>query len=92
MDRSAKKERFPLGHEITLEELDRDPYPAFARLRLREPISWLPALDMWYVVGYENVRDALLDSARLTTASPQSTFSPKNEHPSTTAMTGEMNA
>ena len=74
MDRSAKKERFPLGHEITLEELDRDPYPAFARLRLREPISWLPALDMWYVVGYENVRDALLDSARLTTASPQSTI------------------
>jgi cytochrome P450 len=74
VDRSAKKKRFPLGHEITLEELDRDPYPAFARLRLSEPISWLPALDMWYVVGYENVRDALLDSARLTTASPQSTI------------------
>jgi len=81
VDRSAKKERFPLGHDITLEELDRDPYPAFARLRLREPISWLPALDMWFVVGYENVRDALLDSARLTTASPQSTiFDTFGEH------------
>jgi cytochrome P450 len=70
----AKKERFPVGHEITLAELNRDPYPAFARLREREPISWIPALDMWYVVGYEDVRTALLDTARMTTVSAQSTI------------------
>ena len=70
----SKRARFPLGHDITLDELDRDPYPVFARLREREPISWLPALNMWYVVGYEDVRTALFDSTRLTTASPHSTI------------------
>jgi cytochrome P450 len=70
----AKKARFPIGHEITLAELDCDPYPAFARLRECEPISWIPAVNMWYIVGYEDVRSALLDTTRLTTASAQSTI------------------
>ncbi len=70
----AKNARFPIGHEITLAELDCNPYPAFARLREREPISWIPALNMWYIVGYEDVRTALLDTTRLTTASAQSTI------------------
>lgn len=68
------KARFPIGHEITLAELDCNPYPAFARLREREPISWIPAVNMWYIVGYENVRTALLDAARMTTASARSTI------------------
>jgi cytochrome P450 len=71
---AAKRARFPLGDDLTLEELDRDPYPAFARLRAHEPISWVPALNMWYVVGYEDVRAALLDTSRLSTASAQSTI------------------
>jgi cytochrome P450 len=70
----AKKARFPIGHEITLAELDCNPYPVFARLREREPISWIPAVNMWYIVGYENVRTALLDTTRMSTASPQSTI------------------
>jgi cytochrome P450 len=70
----SMRTRFPLGHEITLEELNRDPYPVFARLREREPISWLPAINMWYVIRYEDVRTALFDSVRLTTASTQSTI------------------
>jgi cytochrome P450 len=70
----AKTRRFPVGHQITLEELDRDPYPVFARLREREPISWVSALNMWYVVGYENVRAALLDTTRMTTMSARSTI------------------
>jgi cytochrome P450 len=72
----TKKERFPVGHEITLAELDNDPYPVFARLREREPISWVPVLNMWYVVGYEDVRAALLfETTRLTTTSAKSTIS-----------------
>jgi cytochrome P450 len=70
----GREQRFPLGREITLAELDSDPYPAFERLRRYEPISWIAALNMWYVVGYEDVRAALLDTARLTTASAQSTI------------------
>ena len=71
---SVKKARFPIGHEITLAELDHNPYPAFARLREHEPISWIPAVNMWYVVGYEDVRTALLDTVRMSTASAQSTI------------------
>ena len=71
---SDLKSRFPIGHEITLAELERNPYPAFARLREREPISWIPELNMWYVVGYENVRTALLDTTHMTTVSAQSTI------------------
>jgi cytochrome P450 len=81
----SKKTRFPLGHEVTLEELEKNPYPVFARLREAEPISWVPALNMWYVVGYEDVRNALLDSSRLTTASANSTiFDTFGEHMLTT--------
>ena len=72
--RLARENRFPVGREITLAELDRDPYPAFERLRRYEPISWIAALNMWYVVGYEDVRTALLDTSRLTTESAQSTI------------------
>jgi len=70
----AKEKRFPVGRGITLAELNRDPYPAFERLRQYEPISWIAALNMWYLVGYEDVRAALLDTSRLTTESPQSTI------------------
>jgi cytochrome P450 len=70
----AREKRFPVGREITLAELERDPYPVFERLRQYEPISWVAALNMWYVVGYEHVRTALLDTYRLTTEAAQSTI------------------
>jgi cytochrome P450 len=44
------------GEEITLEELERDPYPAYARLRDEEPVSWVPAVGLWLVTRYEDVR------------------------------------
>src|SRR5450755_1005519 len=52
MNAGSKELRFPLGYAVELQELDRDPYPVFARLAAQEPISWIRALDMWYVVGY----------------------------------------
>ena len=73
MNAGSKELRFPLGYAVELQELDRDPYPVFARLAAQEPISWIRALDMWYVVGYENVRTALADP-RLTTVSERSTI------------------
>jgi cytochrome P450 len=77
---NSKERQFPAGRAVTLEELDRDPYAVFARLARDEPISWIPALDMWYVIGYENVRAALADP-RLTTVSDRSTiFDTFGEH------------
>ena len=70
----SKRLRFPIGHEVALADLESDPYQIFARLRAREPITWLRALDMWYVTGYEDIRTAMLDTTRLTTASDRSTI------------------
>src|SRR6266516_5091780 len=33
--------------EITIEQLENDPYPIFARLRREAPIAWIPALGGW---------------------------------------------
>lgn len=59
---------------VTLEELDRDPYPVFRRLREQAPVCWIQALGMWYVLGYEDVRAALLDTEHFTTEFDHSTI------------------
>jgi cytochrome P450 len=64
--------RFPVGAELDLAELERDPYPIFARLRAHERVSWIAALNMWYVTRYEDVRTIILDAERFTTASDHS--------------------
>jgi cytochrome P450 len=74
MTPQEKAKRFPLGAAITLAELSDNPYPAYARLRGAEPISWLPALGMYFVTRYEDVRALLLDPEHFTTASEHSTI------------------
>src|SRR5262245_58697079 len=41
--------QFPIGAGASLEELEQNPHALLARLREREPVSWLPALDGWLV-------------------------------------------
>lgn len=53
--------RFPLGAGVTHAELEDDPYPVYARLREREPVSWVPAHGMYFVTRYDLCRDILLD-------------------------------
>ncbi|HEX6359186.1 cytochrome P450 [Actinophytocola sp.] len=48
----------------TLTELDTDPHPAFARLRAREPVSWLPEAGLWLVTGWHDVLTVLSDPKR----------------------------
>ena len=43
--RPGLAERFPIGAGARLEELEQDPHALLARLREREPVSWLPVLD-----------------------------------------------
>jgi cytochrome P450 len=38
---------------ITVEELERDPYPIYARLRREEPVAWVPAVEMWLATRWE---------------------------------------
>jgi len=66
--------RFPVGASITLEELDRDPYPAYRRLREQEPVSWIPALGMYFVTRYEDVQSVLRDTENYVVGTEGSTL------------------
>ncbi len=44
------------GESITLDELERDPYPIYARLRDEEPVAWVPAVQLWLVTRYDDAR------------------------------------
>ena len=40
---------------ITIENLDSDPYPIYARLRREEPVAFVPAANVWFVTRYSDV-------------------------------------
>ena len=67
----ARAAQFPLGAAVTLAELERDPHPAIARLRAREPVSWLPALDGWLVTRHDLCARVMRDADTFTVDDPR---------------------
>jgi cytochrome P450 len=63
-----------IGESIALEELERDPYPIYARLRDEEPVSWVPAVELWLVTRHDDVRAVDLDPETFTAATDPSTL------------------
>ncbi|GAB2778070.1 cytochrome P450 [Amycolatopsis magusensis] len=59
---------------VTLSELEADPYPAYARLRREEPVSWVPEAGQWLVTRWHDVRTVLTDADRFTTDQPASSL------------------
>jgi cytochrome P450 len=43
---------------VTVEELDRDPYPVYARLRAEAPVCLVPAVGLWFVTRWADVEEA----------------------------------
>jgi cytochrome P450 len=37
---------------VTVAELERDPYPIYARLRREAPVCFIPAVGLWFVTRY----------------------------------------
>ncbi|MDB6084629.1 MAG: cytochrome [Gammaproteobacteria bacterium] len=70
----SRQSRFPIGASVTTAQLELDPYAVFDRLRIAEPVSWIPALNMWYVTRYDDVQRVLLDAEAFTTAFERSTI------------------
>jgi len=66
--------RVTFGEQIGLEDLERDPYPIYARLRDEEPVSWVPAVQLWLVTRYEDVRTVDLSPDVFTAATEPSTL------------------
>lgn len=41
---------------ITVEDLDRDPYAIYARLRREAPVAYVPVVDTWFVTRFADVQ------------------------------------
>jgi cytochrome P450 len=63
-----------VGSAITLAELERDPYPSYARLRDEEPVSFVPAVGLWLVTRHDHVRQVATDPQTFTAATDPSTL------------------
>jgi cytochrome P450 len=60
-----------VGAAVTLAELEGDPHPLLARLRAREPVSWLPALGGWLVTRRDFALQVMREPATFTVDDPR---------------------
>ena len=63
--------QFPIGAGARLEELEQDPHALLARLREREPVSWLPVLDGWLVTRRDVAMQVMRDPETFTVDDPR---------------------
>ncbi|HVF07767.1 MAG TPA: cytochrome P450, partial [Actinomycetota bacterium] len=63
-----------IGDEVTLEQLESDPYPVYARLRDEEPVSFVPAVGLWLVTRYDDVKHVVTHPQTFTAATEPSTL------------------
>ena len=61
----------PIGAGARLEELEQDPHALLARLREREPVSWLPVLDGWLVTRRDLAMQVMRDPETFTVDDPR---------------------
>ncbi len=60
-----------LGGLVTVAQLEQDPHPLLAKLREREPVSWIPVLTGWLVTRNDLVLQVLRDPAGYTVDDPR---------------------
>jgi cytochrome P450 len=63
--------RHPIGAALTLDQLDGEPYGPLARLREREPVSWVPVIDGWLVTRRDLCIEVMRDAERFTVDDPR---------------------
>jgi len=68
----ADAPRFPLGSKLTLDSLSLDPYPHYRLLLDREPVTWVPEVNLWYVLRRDDVVTVLDNAEAFTVQSPHS--------------------
>jgi len=77
----ALKKAYPIGFSQSPEMLSKDPYSLFERLQQEEPITWIGALKMYYVVRYNDVEAILKDDKNFVIGTPGSViFDTFGEH------------
>ncbi|MFK7804583.1 MAG: cytochrome P450 [Anaerolineae bacterium] len=61
---------FPIGATVTIKQIAKNPYPTFQQMIATEPVSWVPAFNMWMVTRRVDVVELLRD-AELYTMEPE---------------------
>jgi cytochrome P450 len=51
----ASRSIFAFAESVTVAELEKDPYPIYARLRREAPVCFIPAVGLWFVTRYDDV-------------------------------------
>jgi cytochrome P450 len=63
--------RTAIAADLRLEDLERAPYAALARLRRDEPVAWVPVLGGWLVTRRDLCIEVMRDAARFTVDDPR---------------------
>jgi len=61
----------PIGASVTLAQLEDEPHPILARLRMHEPVSWLPAIEGWLVTRRDLALQVMRDPETFTVDDPR---------------------
>src|SRR4051794_10915290 len=56
MSRATRRSRLTVGTEITVEQLEDDPYPIYEHLRSEEPVCLVESVGLWLVTRWEDVQ------------------------------------
>lgn len=63
-----------LGNGVTVEDLERDPYPIYEQLREHEPVSWVESVGLWLVTRFDDVKTVDLNPEIFTAETEPSTL------------------
>jgi cytochrome P450 len=51
-----RRQRLSVGTEITVEQLDADPYPIYKQLRNEEPVCHIDSVGLWLITRWDDVQ------------------------------------
>lgn len=77
------------AESITVEDLEADPYPVYARLRAEEPVAWVPAVNCWLVTRAADVEVVCTKVDLFTAQAPDSPVDVSFGGPTLMTMDGE---
>lgn len=63
------------AESITIEDLENDPYPIYARLRQEAPVAYVPAVNCWLVTRWDHVQTVTKESELFTAEASESPVS-----------------
>ncbi|MEM7125097.1 MAG: cytochrome P450 [Chloroflexota bacterium] len=66
----SKSSAYPIGASVTLDDLENDVHSVLHRLRMREPVTWLPVLNAWLVTRRDDAIVTMRDARTYTVDHP----------------------